>query len=143
MGTRSTTVLLALALLGSPPVSGNEELRSVALPEPLAAVLRQYEAAWQARSAAKLASLFTEDGFVLSGGRPPIRGRAAIEEHYTGRGGPLALRAFSFATEGSLGYIIGGYSPRAGEPDAGKFTLTLRKAPEGHWLIHSDMDSGN
>jgi len=30
-----------------------------------------------------------------------------------------------------------------GEPDGGKFTLTLRKAGDGRWLIMSDMDNGN
>jgi hypothetical protein len=54
----------------------------------------------------------------------------------------LALRAFAFANEGSIGYILGGYAPEVGEPDSGKFTLTLRAA-DGRWLIVSDMDNGN
>jgi protein-tyrosine-phosphatase/ketosteroid isomerase-like protein len=114
----------------------------VTLPGPLARVLTDYETAWQRKDAAALAALFTEDGFVLSSGRPPIRGRAAIGEYYKGHGGPLSLRALAFATDGSLGYIIGGYGPAKGEPDTGKFTLTLRKQ-EGRWMIMSDMDNGN
>jgi hypothetical protein len=82
-------------------------------------------------------------GFVLSGGAPPVRGRAAIEQHYQGRGGPLSLRALAFATEGGIGYIIGAYTTRESEPDIGKFTLTLHQGPEGRWLIVSDMDNGN
>lgn len=116
---------------------------SVALPAPLERVLRDYERAWAARDAAGLAALFAEDGFVLSGSRPPVHGREAIEAHYQGRGGPLSLRAFAFAAEGATGYIIGGYAEREGEPDAGKFTLTLVKRSDGHWLIMSDMDNGN
>ena len=84
-----------------------------------------------------------EDGFVLPGGRPPIRGRQAIEEYYADHGGPLSLRALAFAVEGSVGFIIGGYTREKGEPDIGKFTLTLRKGPEGRWLIMSDMDNSN
>jgi ketosteroid isomerase-like protein len=42
-----------------------------------------------------------------------------------------------------VGYIIGAYSARSGEPDDGKFTLTLRKGADGRWLIVSDMDNGN
>ncbi|MEE8218925.1 MAG: DUF4440 domain-containing protein, partial [Vicinamibacteria bacterium] len=58
-------------------------------------------------------------------------------------GGPLALRALAYATEGGVGYIIGAYARRRGEPDVGKFTLTLRRDGEGRWLIMSDMDNGN
>jgi ketosteroid isomerase-like protein len=116
---------------------------TVELPPELARVLRDYEAAWTRRDAAALARLFTEDGFVMANGRPPVRGRSAIEQHYTGAGGPLALRAFAFASEGSVGYILGGFSSERGAPDAGKFTLTLRKGGDGRWLIVSDMDSPN
>ncbi len=118
-------------------------MHSVILPPELARVLSDYEAAWQARDAAALAGLFAEDGFVLASGRPPVRGRASIEKAYTGAGGPLVLRALAYATEGSIGYIIGGFAHRAGEPDSGKFTLTLRKGTDGRWLIMSDMDNGN
>lgn len=116
---------------------------SVQLPAELARVLTDYEAAWQKKDAAALAKLFAEDGFVLPGGRPPVRGRAAIEKHYAGAGGNLALRAYAFATEGNVEYVLGGYSGKAGGPDEGKFTLTLRKDAEGRWLIFSDMDNVN
>jgi ketosteroid isomerase-like protein len=116
---------------------------TVELPPELARVLRDYEAAWTRRDAAALARLFTEDGFVMANGGPPVRGRSAIEQHYTGAGGPLALRAFAFASEGSVAYILGGFSSERGTPDAGKFTLTLRKGGDGRWLIVSDMDSPN
>ena len=129
----------AAAAAETPPA----QLPSVELPAPLARVLRDYEAAWQKKDAGALAGLFTEDGFVLPGGKPPVRGRAEIEKHYTGAGGPLALRALAYATEGSLGYIIGGFARQAGEPDVGKFTLTLRKGSDGRWLIVSDMDNDN
>lgn len=115
---------------------------SVDLPAPLARVLRAYERAWGARDAAALADLFTEDGFVLAQQRPPVRGRAAIREAYTGAGGPLTLRAYAFRQEGSLAVILGGYAAAAGAPDAGKFTLTLHLGPDGHWRIFSDMDNG-
>ena len=118
-------------------------LPSVTLPPELARVLTDYEAAWRAKDASALARLFAEDGFVLQRNKPPVRGRDAIEKAYAGAGGPLSLRALAFATEGPVGYIIGAYSARAGEPDDGKFTLTLKKAPTGKWLIMSDMDNGN
>jgi len=126
----------------SPPPPSSP-LPSVTLPAPLARVLTDYEQAWARKDAAGLAALFAEDGFVLSSGTPPVRGRAAIERHYTGQGGPLALRALAFSTQGSIGFIIGGFARAKGEPDIGKFTLTLVKGARGRWLIQSDMDNGN
>ncbi|MGH8214473.1 MAG: YybH family protein [Rhodanobacteraceae bacterium] len=127
----------------SKPATG-KELPGVALPPQLDRVLRDYERAWRAGDVEDLASLFAEDGFVLQSNRPPIRGRSAIQQAYEGQGGgPLRLRALAFATTDTLGYIIGayGYDNMAG--DTGKFTLTLRRAPGGSWLIFSDMDNLN
>jgi uncharacterized protein (TIGR02246 family) len=140
----ASAVLLLLATLSASPATGPFQQPSVALPAELARVLRDYENAWSQKSAAGLAGLFVEDGFVLSPGNPIIHGRQAIEGFYRGSGGgPLALRAVAFATNGNVGYIIGGYAVRAGEPDRGKFTLALRRASSGRWLIVSDMDNGN
>jgi len=137
------SVVLGASLSGAEPQPAVAQEPSVALPPDLARVLTDYEAAWRSRDAAALARLFAEDGFVLPGGRPPVRSRAAIQQHYTGKGGPLALRAIAFAADGSVGYIIGGYAGREGETDDGKFTLTLRKDDGGRWLIVSDMDNSN
>jgi ketosteroid isomerase-like protein len=136
---------LALGLVGASSAQAPEQppLPSVMPPIALARVLTDYEAAWQNKDAAALAALFCEDGFVLSGGAPPVRGRGLIQKHYAGQGGPLALRALAFATEGSVGYIIGAFSRRKGDADIGKFTLTLRRQPDERWLILSDMDNGD
>jgi ketosteroid isomerase-like protein len=125
------------------PDSRAAQLPSVILPPELARVLADYESAWRKKDPRALAALFAEDGFVLSDGAPPVRGRAAIERHYTGQGGPLSLRAMAYSTEGAIGCIIGGYALREGEADSGKFTLTLRRGSDGRWLIVSDMDNGN
>lgn len=140
---RSIPILTGVLLMGSSAVPPPAQLPSVSLPAPLARVLSDYETAWRSKDAAALSGLFAEDGFVLSNGAPPVRGRPAIRRGYEGHGGPLSLRAMAFATEGSVGYIIGGFARRAGEPDIGKFTLTLRQAEGGRWLIVSDMDNGN
>jgi ketosteroid isomerase-like protein len=123
--------------------AGAEGEPSVALPPELGRVLTDYEAGWKAGDAAALANLFAEDGFVLSGGRPPVKGRAAIQKVYTHPGAPLSLRAIAYASHGDVAYIIGGYSAQPGRPDDGKFTLTLRKSESGRWLIVSDMDNSN
>jgi ketosteroid isomerase-like protein len=123
--------------------AGSEPPPSVKLPQELARVLTDYEAAWRAGDGAALARLFDEDSFVLPNGAPPVRGRAAVQKYYKGPGGVLVLRAFGYATEGEVGYILGGFSRQEGQPDVGKFTLTLRKGKDGRWLIVSDMDNGN
>jgi ketosteroid isomerase-like protein len=133
--------VLAFVLLQAAPPPPPQP--SIELPPDLARVLTDYESAWGRKDAAGLARLFAEDGYVLPSGGVPVKGRAAIEQRYTGSGGPLALRAFAFAAEGSVGYILGGYAGKRGDPDDGKFTLTLRKGADGRWLIVSDMDSSN
>jgi ketosteroid isomerase-like protein len=125
----------------APPAASAEP--TVNLPPELARVLTDYETGWKAGDAAALSRLFAEDGFVLPQGRGPVKGRAAIQKLYTRAGSPLSLRAIAYATNGDVGYIIGGYSAEPGKPDEGKFTLTLRKGDGGRWLIVSDMDNSN
>ena len=117
---------------------------SVPLPAELERVLRDYEKAWMARDARALAGLFAEDGFVLRGGQPPVRGREAIERAYQGAGGPLALRALEFRAEQKVGWIIGAYAGSAQAADSGTFVLALSRSEEGgEWQIAGDMDNGN
>ena len=130
-------------LLAQPDRPAASPLPSVTLPPELDRVLRDYEREWQARSAAGLAALFVEDGFVLQAGKPPVRGRAAIMEAYRSAGGPLVLRGLAFSVDGTAGHIIGAYSYGAGAADVGKFILLLRREPGGPWRIVADMDNGN
>ena len=80
---------------------------------------------------------------VLANGRPPVRGRPAVEQAYRGAGGPLSLRALAYEREGSIAYIIGAFSAQEGEADGGKFILALRQDPDGVWRIAADMDNMN
>lgn len=118
-------------------------LPSVALPAELDRVLRDYERLWKGRDPAGLAALFTSDGMALQSGRPPARGRTAIAEAYRSAGGELRLRALAFATDDSLGYIIGGYQYDAETEDVGKFVLVLRRRAQEPWLIAADIDNSN
>jgi hypothetical protein len=127
-----------------PAAAMSMALPDTALPPDLDRVLRDYERAWRAGDAKSIASLFTEDGVLLQNNRPPIRGRAAIQAIYEGeRGGPLRLRAITFAAGETIGYIVGGYRYGDALQDMGKFTITLQRAPGKPWLISSDMDSMN
>ncbi len=151
-GLAPALAVVSLCLLPPPvraaeePPTSPEALPSVELPPALDRVLRDYERAWEARDAAALAALFTEDGFVLSNGRPPVRGRDAIRAAYADGGGPLVLRALAYATEGAVGYVIGAYGAgggEGGEGDTGKFVLELRRGEDGRWLIAADIDNSN
>jgi len=115
-------------------------LPGVDLPPTLARVLTDYETAWRARDAAALSRLFADDRVVVPNACPPVRGRVEVERCYAGSGGPLSLRAIAYGSDGAMGYIIGAYAPEKGQPDAGKFTLTLLKGSDGRWLIVADMD---
>jgi ketosteroid isomerase-like protein len=142
-----TAIAILILLCVSGPATGllkpAPSKASVSVPAELQRVLTDYETAWRNKDAAALSQLFGEDGFVLTPGEEMVRGRAAIQKVYAGWGGPLFLRAVAFATNGDVGYIVGGFSHQQGAGDDGKFTLTLRKEASGRWLIFSDMDNSN
>ncbi len=137
----SLFVLLSISVSAQQPPANS--LASIDLPAELDRVLRDYEKAWRARDAEALARLFTEDGFVLSNGKPPVRGHVAIRAAYADAGGPLALRALEYSADGAVAYIIGAYSESAKGADIGKFILALRKDSKGRWLIAADIDNTN
>lgn len=145
--TVATLALSASLAAAQTPPSVNAAvapLPTAALPAELDRVLRDYEKAWRTRDANGLSQLFADDGFVLQGGKPPVRGRAAIARAYAGQGGgALTLRALAFATQDTVGYIIGAYAYGDSTGDVGKFTLTLKRARGGRWLIFSDMDNAS
>jgi uncharacterized protein (TIGR02246 family) len=138
----------AVATLPARSIAGQartepDTLPTVTLPPALDRVLRDYERAWRARDAAALAALFTGDGFVLSAGRPPVRGRSEVQARYTGQGGPLHLRAIAFAADDTVGYIIGTYGATSSGINEGKFVLALRRSVGGPWRIAADMDNSS
>ena len=122
-----------------------QEIPSVTLPPELDRVLRDYEKAWKAGDTTALANLFSEDGFVLGNGKPPVRGRDKIRTAYDNPSGELRLRALAFATEETIGWIVGAFSYGPSKGDMGKFVLALqRDSDEGAtWQIAADMDNTN
>lgn len=134
----------SLAVQASAAETAIAPVAAATLPPELDRVLRDYERLWRTGDAAGLAAIFTPDGFVLQPGRPPIQGRAAIEAAYVSQAsGDLRLRAHAFAFDDSVGFIVGGYRYGEATQDAGKFTLTLKRAHRGAWMIYSDMENGN
>ncbi|MGD9903659.1 MAG: DUF4440 domain-containing protein [Vicinamibacterales bacterium] len=147
--TRLLSVLL-LAALGlpaplaqtpPPPAAADAAPAAVALPPPLDRVLRDYEAAWRAGDGARLAALFTADGFAIQSGSPLARGHAAIAGNITGPGGALQLTAYAYGVDGRVGYIVGGYRYPDTDGPGGRFVLALARGGNGRWLIAADLDN--
>lgn len=142
-----SAAVLALLSVAAPAARAQDTppppLPSVTLPAEVERVLRDYERNWAAGDEAALAALFTEDGFILQNGRPPVRGRANIQQAYASSQGALRLRALGYAVDDSVGYIIGAYGYGEGDADMGKFVLALRRTPGGPWQIAADIDNGN
>ncbi|ADR21318.1 hypothetical protein MATR_10530 [Marivirga tractuosa] len=122
--------------------AAQENPKAIDLPKELDRVLRDYETHWQNSDAAQLASLFTEDGYILRPNKPITKGRSNIEEAYQSAGGRLVLEAYDYSIDGTTGYIIGGYKGQESLPAMGKYILTLRKE-DGKWMITADMDNRN
>ena len=143
----TSAAVLALLSVAAPGARAQETppppLPSVTLPAEVDRVLRDYERNWGSGDEAALAALFTEDGFILQNGRPPVRGRASIQQAYASSQGALRLRALAYAVDDSVGYIIGAYGYGEGDADMGKFVLALRRTPGGPWQIAADIDNGN
>jgi ketosteroid isomerase-like protein len=114
---------------------------AISLPPELDRVLRDYEAAWRDGDGARLAQLFTEDGFAVQNGSPIRRGRAAIAAGLTKPGGSLQLTAYAFSSSGNVGYIVGGYRYPTTVGAGGRFVLALRSGADGRWLIAADLDN--
>ncbi|HEX6090148.1 MAG TPA: DUF4440 domain-containing protein [Gemmatimonadales bacterium] len=138
-------IALAVAACGRDAVSGEPRSpdSAIELAPDLERVLRDYETAYARRDAAALAALFTEDGYVLPTGRPPVRGRAALQAHFEREGGPLRLVPIAAAAEDSVGYVIGTFGAEARADAGGKFILLLRRTGAGPWRIAADMANPN
>jgi len=140
--------LVALALAGGcGRDAANSEPRApdsgIELAPDLERVLRDYERAYAGRNPAALAALFTEDGYVLPTGRPPVRGRTALQAQFEGEGGPLRLVPIAAAAGDSVAYVIGTFGAEARADAGGKFVLLLRRTGAGPWRIAADMANPN
>ena len=113
----------------------------ISLPLAFDRVLRDYEAAWRDGDGARLAALFTEDGFAVQSGSPIRHGRAAIAGGITKPGGALQLTAYAYSSSGNVAYIVGGYRYPTTVGAGGRFVLALQAGPDGRWLIAADLDN--
>jgi uncharacterized protein (TIGR02246 family) len=106
------------------------------------AALRRIAEAWvtnyNAGNAAKVAALYTEDGYYLSA-HSLARGRKAIEAYWqrgiTAGGHLDFVQPLTVVCSGDLGYFVGTYqATNAGITVDGRILIVARKIG-GHWLM--------
>lgn len=114
----------------------------------IAKIADAYVAAVNARDAAKVSELYTENAVEMPPNQKPLKGRAAIRSHYEQmfKGGlgvefsNLMLQRLESRTEGDVGYETGQYSqrvaPKGAKPfdDTGNYAVILHRT-QGQWRV--------
>jgi uncharacterized protein (TIGR02246 family) len=138
---------LGLAMMGAPASTQMQPGKT--LPE-LTKLAKEFEAAFNAKDAAKVAGLYAEDAIVMPANEPAVRGRANIETQMKkvfdeGVVSNLSLTPTESALIGSdHAYEIGTSSVDVRTPDGqtmkdrGKYLILLRKTGD-RWLVTHDI----
>jgi uncharacterized protein (TIGR02246 family) len=102
-----------------------------------------YRKAVLAGDAAAVGATYGRDAIEMPPGCPPLRGRAAIEQHYRELfAGPVKITDFTFTyletgAAGNIGFTAGAYKrkllPKSGEPieDSGSFVVIVKRDAPG------------
>ena len=114
----------------------------------LSKLAKEWADAFNAKNAAKLAALYTEDATVNPPNEPAVQGRKNIQawaQKLMDQGmGSLVLTPTESAISGSIAYEAGTYSatvtPPGGKPmpDKGKYVVVLKQVG-GNWLLAHDI----
>jgi ketosteroid isomerase-like protein len=156
ISTLTSFILTTMMVQGSSPRVAAET------PRPDRSIVKTADAylkAVLAGDAAAVGATYREDAVEMPPGRPPLRGRAAIEHHYRELfQGPVKITAFTFShleatSAGAIGYTAGTYEQkRSGVPagpidDTGKFVVIVKRTG-GAWkaafvIYNSDHPPAN
>jgi ketosteroid isomerase-like protein len=108
---------------------------------------REFESAFNAKDAKKIAALYAEDAVVMPPNRPMVKGRAAIaadiQRDWSGGVTNLKLMPFDSAIIGDRGYEAGTSTVSInGKPMSGKYVVIYKRVGND-WLIAYDSFSGD
>ena len=106
---------------------------------------KDWEVAYNARDAARVAALYAEDGMVMPPNTAGAQGREAIEAYIkkdmATAPGKLEIKTDVQGSDGNLGFARGTYQFIDGDGkvvDKGKW-VEVRKKINGKWYIYSDI----
>jgi uncharacterized protein (TIGR02246 family) len=148
----ATTALLSATLLAGAPLRGG--MVGMETPDPgISKVAKAYAAAMLAGDAAAAAALYRDDAIEMPPGKPPIRGRAAIEAYYRELFSRCRFTDFTLTHEelraaGDVGYAVGvsrvTLAPAGGPPvhDTGKYLVVLKRSGGG-WRVAYTIHNGD
>ncbi len=141
------TVVLALATgVGLPRYGAVQAQMSGKTDPALTKLAKGWEATFNAKDVAKVASMYTDDAVVMPPNHEAVRGRANIEAFFKEmEGANITLTPFESAMSGSTAYEAGTYqmaiTPKTGQPttDKGKYVVILKKGSDGQWRLSHDI----
>jgi uncharacterized protein (TIGR02246 family) len=147
---RKSAIAASLLLLAAGLVSAQTGTSAgAAAPAGLTQIRQAFVTAANAKDAAALTALYTDDALLMPSNSPAVKGRAAIMAFWKGMLDQGARDVSLGWTAGALmsdsGYEAGTYTftmaPASGQPasDKGKYLLTVKKGADGKWRINNDI----
>lgn len=140
------TLLLTSAAGGQASPAGKGDAQDI---EAIGRVAAQFSQLYMKGDARGMAAIYTEDGVIFPGGRPMIKGRAAIQTYWTLAPGVTVVEhkttADSIIVVGNTAYDWGTFVARnaregqAGNPGYGKYVIVWQRQRDGRWLMHLDI----
>lgn len=112
-----------------------------------------FEKAANAKDAAAMAKLYTEDATLLPPSSPLIKGRANIQQFWEGfinaGGSDAKLRIMEVTSLGDTAYEIGAFEANMPTPQGGtvrgqgKYVVIWKRQPDGGIKLHVDIFNTN
>ena len=144
--TSSVLILASLALIFVSCVAPQTDVAEVR--KAIEEDLQRFVAAFNAKDAATLASVYAADAIILPPNGPRVSGRANVEPFWREMfaiGSDLKLTITHVDASGDLAYEVGSYTMGIQMPamppmaDTGKYVAVWKRQAGGKWLIVADI----